>query len=262
MPTALIVEDEPEANHLLSMLIQLRGYRTDSAFTGNEALEKVREQPPDIVFLDLMLPDINGYEVCEGIKGRKTTSLIPVVMVTARIAAENRLQSFRAGANDYIPKPYTPDQIYQAMDQADAWRRTLENPASEGRIALNASCDGDALRSVALLRSLLVASGWMSSTDIANTTAALVEIAADADAWGFARSLVQVATLDYRIQPNLLSITLRDLAGWLNGELAQPESRWPKFVPTVRWDSIETDSAAKTLTFTKRLEGSEKTDSA
>ena len=71
MPTALIVEDEPEANHLLAMLVQLRGYRTDSAYTGGEALEKVRQQPPDIVFLDLMLPDINGYEVCKSIKASR-----------------------------------------------------------------------------------------------------------------------------------------------------------------------------------------------
>ena len=79
MPSALIVEDEPEANHLLAMLVQLRGYRTDSAYTGGEALEKVREQPPDIVFLDLMLPDMNGYEVCRALKTKKATSLIPIV---------------------------------------------------------------------------------------------------------------------------------------------------------------------------------------
>src|SRR6516225_731065 len=83
MPTALIVEDEPEANRLLSMLVQLRGYRTESAFTGGEALSKVDQRPPDIVFLDLMLPDINGYEVCTCLKTQRATSLIPVVMVTA-----------------------------------------------------------------------------------------------------------------------------------------------------------------------------------
>src|SRR4051812_38895893 len=136
MPTALIVEDEPEANHLLAMLVQLRGYRTDSAYTGGEALEKVGQDPPDIVFLDLMLPDINGYEVCKTIKGRRKTSLIPVVMVTARVAAENRLQSFCVGADDYIPKPYTPEQIYQAMADADALRRDIEAGDTEGEIAL------------------------------------------------------------------------------------------------------------------------------
>ena len=68
MPTALIVEDEPEANKLLAMLLQLRGYRTESAFSGAEALEKIRDHAPDVVFLDLMLPDMDGYEVCRSLK--------------------------------------------------------------------------------------------------------------------------------------------------------------------------------------------------
>ena len=81
---------------------------------------------PDIVFLDLMLPDINGFDVCEALKSSRPTSAIPVVMVTARMADENRLQGFRAGATDYVPKPYTPDQIFGAMAQADAWREATE----------------------------------------------------------------------------------------------------------------------------------------
>src|SRR3954453_5250550 len=107
MPTALIVEDEPEANLLLAMLVQLRGYQTESAFTGGEALEKARRRCPDVVFLDLMLPDINGYDVCRPLRAERTTGAIPVVMVTARLAAENRVQGFRVGATEYIPKPYT-----------------------------------------------------------------------------------------------------------------------------------------------------------
>src|SRR4051812_44004676 len=103
MPSALIVEDEPEANKLLSMLVQLRGYETESAFTGGEALELADRQRPDIVFLDLMLPDANGYDVLRALKGNRKTNPIPVVMVTARIAAENREMSYRVGASDYVP---------------------------------------------------------------------------------------------------------------------------------------------------------------
>src|SRR4051794_8607026 len=123
MPTALIVEDEPVANKLLAMLVQLRGYRTQSAFDGREALAKVDRDPPDVVFLDLMLPDVSGYDVCATIKNRKSTALIPVLMVTARIADENRLRSHALGAEAYIPKPYTPDQIYEALDEVNAWRK-------------------------------------------------------------------------------------------------------------------------------------------
>src|SRR5881275_1507726 len=102
MPIALIVEDEPEANQLLSMLVQLRGYQTESAFTGEQALGMIEAARPDLIFLDLMLPDINGFDICRAIKGKRSTCSIPVVMVTARLAAENRAQGFRVGATDYV----------------------------------------------------------------------------------------------------------------------------------------------------------------
>ena len=76
MPTALIVEDEPEANKLLGMLVRLRGFQIRSAFTGKEALRQVEAALPDVVFLDLMLPDLNGYEICRVLKSAKETSLL------------------------------------------------------------------------------------------------------------------------------------------------------------------------------------------
>src|SRR4051794_40082665 len=98
MPNALIVEDEPEANRLLAMLVQLRGYTTRSVFTGGEALEAVENGDPfDVVFLDLMLPDTNGFEVCRQIKARPESCAVPVVMVTARLIEENRAKSEEVG---------------------------------------------------------------------------------------------------------------------------------------------------------------------
>jgi DNA-binding response OmpR family regulator len=128
MPIALIVEDEPEANKLLAMLLQLRGYRTESAFQGAEALEKIRDHAPDVVFLDLMLPDMDGYDVCRSLKSLGQDDPIPVVIVTARLTAENRIESFAVGADDYIPKPYTPDQIFEAIEQSAAWKDQVGLP--------------------------------------------------------------------------------------------------------------------------------------
>ena len=123
MPIALIVEDEPEANRLLARIVQLRGYQTRSAFTGSEALAALDEaEPPDVVFLDLMLPDTDGYDVCRRIKSRPETSTIPVVMVTARLADESRALSIQVGADGFIPKPYTPNQIFDALNTARAIR--------------------------------------------------------------------------------------------------------------------------------------------
>ena len=126
MPTALVVEDEPEANRLLSMLIQLRGYRTESAFTAGQALEMAQEQPPDIVFLDLMLPDASGFEVCRRLKSQLETSDVPVVIVTARLEGEARARSAQAGACEYVPKPYTPEQIFEALESVSSRRRNSD----------------------------------------------------------------------------------------------------------------------------------------
>ena len=131
MPTALIVEDEPEANRLLSMLIQLRGFRTESAFTGGQALEMARGEPPDIVFLDLMLPDQSGYEVCRELKSRRETSDVPVVIVTARLEGEARARSAQAGASEYVSKPYTPDQIFSTL--ADLGKSRAQGPENGSR---------------------------------------------------------------------------------------------------------------------------------
>lgn len=118
MPTALIVEDEPEANRLLAMIVQLKGYVTRSAFNGREAMTAIEDETFDVVFLDLMLPDTNGYEICRKIKDRPESSATPVVIVTARLADENRAKSAEVGADGFIPKPYTPGQIFEALAAA------------------------------------------------------------------------------------------------------------------------------------------------
>lgn len=253
MPTALIVEDEPEANHLLSMLIQLRGYRTDSAYTGGEALEKVRDVSPDIVFLDLMLPDINGYEVCRTLKTKKTTSLIPVVMVTARVAAENRLQSFRVGADDYIPKPYTPDQIFQAMDVADAWRRDVERDETHGEIRIGARDDGESLRQIAQLRSLLVARTPLDLDSVGRIGVTLSEIAADAGSWGRNRELDLVALIDYQLLTDRLALTLNEESGWLKQGLVLRENRWSRWLNEARFDEIIIEDSGNRVKFVKKF---------
>jgi CheY-like chemotaxis protein len=216
MPTALIVEDEPEANRLLALLVQLRGYGTDSAFTGGEALEKVRRRPPDVVFLDLMLPDIDGYEVCKRLKAARSTSLIPVIVVTARVAEQNRLESFQAGADDYVPKPYTPDQIFQAIEEAGAWRQGLDCREPEGDIELGAASD-EVLRRLARLRSLMIARTSLGAETVRAAGEALEELRARAVGRAHALGVDVVAEFSYRLLDDRVVFTLRDRSGWLEG---------------------------------------------
>jgi CheY-like chemotaxis protein len=256
MPTALIVEDEPEANKLLALLVQLRGYAAVSAFTGGEALEAInRGLPPDIVFLDLMLPDINGYEVCRRLRSRKATSLVPVVMVTARIAAENRQQSFGVGADDYIAKPYTPDQIFQALQDADAWREKLGRNGfdDEGSIVFGPRSD-DALRRVARLRNLLVARTSLDVEGVDRIGAALQALRASAERWGRQLGVDPVAVLEYRILPDRLVFTIDDRSEWVTRTRDNPAESWPAAVSEAPFTAVESRAGGPGLTLSWRCD--------
>ncbi len=255
MPNALIVEDEPEANKLLSMLVQLRGYRTDSAFTGGEALAKVDRHRPDIVFLDLMLPDIDGYQVCHALKTRKDTTLIPVVMVTARVALENRIQSFCLGADHYVAKPYTPDQIFDAMAEARDWRQQVESNASAGDFPFESHDEGESLRRLAQLRSQLLACTPLDVDTVCRVSDSLRQLWQEADMWGQKHGRRDVAALSFDIEPDRVVITLRDHSGWFRDDLRSPAERWPEQIARGRFNEVNTDRAAGTIAFVLRFPG-------
>jgi CheY-like chemotaxis protein len=254
MLTALIVEDEPEANKLLCLLLQVEGYRTESAFTGAEAIEKVREISPDVVFLDLMLPDTDGYEVCRQLKAPGSGLAVPVIIVTARLAAENRIESFAAGADDYVPKPYTPDEIYSALDQAIAWKDKIDAPALDGRVVLDRRDDGETLRSLSQFRSLLAARTSLLPHEIDLVSNVIRSIWASAHEWSRRRQLDRVAALAYSLTPARLTLTIHDEGGWLS-QAAEIRSELSKTLDAKIFDEMLVDERANSLTMLKRLIG-------
>ncbi len=248
MPTALIVEDEPEANQLLAMLLQLRGYRTESAFRGAEALEKIRQDAPDVIFLDLMLPDMDGYQVCRSLKTPGGVSVVPVVIVTARLTTENRIESFEAGADDYIPKPYTPDQIFEALEQSSAWKGLLDVPEFVGEVPLDARDDGEALRRLAHLRRLLQIRCLLEPAGIDHISSAIKELWSSVAAWSRQRRQERVASLGYSLTPEAVTLTVRDESGWL----AATPTAATDALAVGHFDEVIRDEAGRTLTLVKR----------
>ena len=215
MPTALIVEDEPDANTLLSMLVRLRGYRSESALGGAEGLRLVERCRPDVVLLDLMLPDLDGFEVCRSIKAGRETTLIPVIVVSAARAPENEPLSYSAGANDFVRKPYTPDQIFRALENAEAWRRDVCRPPTEGTIPLDTRDPLGPLRELSRLRSILRAWTPLDEEVIAGIGSALLEFWTAAEAWGRDHDARRVAEIRFRLESDRLTLCLEDRAGWL-----------------------------------------------
>lgn len=104
----LVVDDEERIRKLLRMYLEREGYTIDEAENGEEALEKSLANNYDIILLDLMLPGMDGLEVCTEIRKRKAT---PIIMLTARGEEANRVEGFEAGTDDYVVKPFSPREL-------------------------------------------------------------------------------------------------------------------------------------------------------
>ncbi len=103
--TVLVVDDEPAVASYMSRLLLHEGYSVDIALDGQTALTRVAERPPDLILLDIVMPDLSGLEVCRRLKNEPATRLTPIVIVTGLDAREQRLEGISAGADDFLTKP-------------------------------------------------------------------------------------------------------------------------------------------------------------
>jgi DNA-binding response OmpR family regulator len=112
MPTRiLIVEDDPDIAQLVARYLDKAGFTTEIATSGRDALQVVGVRPPDLLVLDLMLPQIDGLEVCRVLRAGATTSALPIIMLTARAEESERIVGLELGADDYLAKPFSPGEL-------------------------------------------------------------------------------------------------------------------------------------------------------
>ena len=140
----LIVDDEEKNRKVLGVMLAHHGYDFDTAASGAEALVKVAAYAPDLIFLDIMMPEMDGYAVCRELKKDAATSEIPVVMVTALADRESRLKGLDAGASDFLIKPFDKNELMlrtknlvQVKDFSDFLRQ--HNERLEEEVALRSA---------------------------------------------------------------------------------------------------------------------------
>jgi len=109
--TILIIDDEQDVVDLVAFNLQRAGYKTVSARDGNTALQRARENQPDLIVLDLMLPGMDGTEVCKRLKAEPKTASIPIIMLTAKAEEVDRVVGLELGADDYVTKPFSPREL-------------------------------------------------------------------------------------------------------------------------------------------------------
>ncbi len=107
----LVVDDDTDTLKLVSLMLQRQGYDVALASTGTMALQKAVSERPDLIILDIMMPDMNGYDVCRRLRGSSTTRDIPIIMFTAKTLIDDKVAGFEAGADDYLTKPTHPAEL-------------------------------------------------------------------------------------------------------------------------------------------------------
>lgn len=123
----LIVEDEKDVMELIHYNLAKEGYHCETAYNGQEALKKAQATRPDLVLLDLMLPEVDGLEVCKRLKSSPQTEPIPIIMVTAKSDETDIVMGLELGAEDYITKPFSP-KVLVARVKAVLRRKTKDIP--------------------------------------------------------------------------------------------------------------------------------------
>src|SRR6185503_11174251 len=107
----LVVDDTPANVKLLADLLGFKGYQVSTAATGEEGLARLAEQRPDLVLLDIMMPGMNGYEVCRAIRADPVNAVLPVVMITSLDPTQERIKGLEAGADDFLTKPINQPEL-------------------------------------------------------------------------------------------------------------------------------------------------------
>lgn len=125
----LIVEDEQDIRQLVTHYLEKEGFRPVAAMNGLEALKKVKEDKPDLVVLDLMLPEMDGLEVCKRLRSVPETAMLPILMLTAKAEESDTIVGLELGADDYVTKPFSPKAL---VARVKALLRRVERTPDDG----------------------------------------------------------------------------------------------------------------------------------
>ncbi len=210
MARALIVEDHPDQATMVAQFLRLRDYEPIVAETGEEGLELARRHSPDIVLLDLMLPDISGFEVCRRLRTDRVTMLTPVVMLTALGDADNRRHGFRVGANAYVTKPWSPEDLFGAVAAARAWRAEMERGQLNGEIHVELNSEFTLLQDLNDFLMNLCQTTPFSHEQVMQLRQAVLEMSQNAIEWGNKHQSDRLVNITYRVYEDRIEIIIRD----------------------------------------------------
>ena len=173
----LVVEDDESLAELEVIILRGAGFEPTVMHSGGGAAAAwVHAHHPQLVLLDLMLPDVSGYDVCQQLKLDRDTNLTPIILVTARSLREDMLHGLEVGANFYLTKPFTGDQLMHAIDHVLAWRKELERSGAGGELHFQLKSDTQFLEELNRLAASLFLFSGLNEDEVFQLTTAVREM--------------------------------------------------------------------------------------
>jgi len=141
-PRVLVVEDDRDIADLVARYLQKAGFEVETLVSGREALAALTRRPPDLLVLDLMLPHVSGLEICRAARAHQATAALPIIMLTARAEEPDRISGLELGADDYLGKPFSPNELVARvralLRRANRHHTAAPAPLTYGPIAIDA----------------------------------------------------------------------------------------------------------------------------
>jgi CheY-like chemotaxis protein/anti-sigma regulatory factor (Ser/Thr protein kinase) len=224
---ALIVDDELELGQLLAEHLRRWGFEPTIHTEGKGAVDWARHEKPDVILLDLMLPDIDGYSICETLKLEPDTNRIPIIMITALSGHDDLVRGLQVGADCYLTKPFNAEQLHKAINDAFVWQDDLQKHGTEGAVRFHLQSDTQYLEELNHLLSSLFLFSRLEPTQVRQLTTAVRELGTNAIEWGHQKQSDRIVTVDYRIDPEKITIDIKDTGPGFNPQnmphAAKPE---------------------------------------
>ena len=206
----LVVEDDKDVCALLTHLLAESGFAAEAVHDGREAVRRTREQRPDAVVLDVMMPGMSGFDVCQELKFHRDTNLVPVVMLTALDDAASRQRGLWVGANAYLTKPFEFPQLVRVLRQVLEHRRELESRKVHTRVVLNMQSDSELREQLNDLLSELFLSTPLTEDQVHRIRYAVLEMTENAIEWGNRRRRELTVRIAYEVSDEMLKIVITD----------------------------------------------------
>ena len=206
----LVVEDDEDLCALLCRILSSEGFAADGVHDGEAAVRRVKSDPPDAVVLDVMLPGMNGFDVCQELKFHRDTTLVPILMLTALGDRESRERGLWVGANAYVTKPYEPDDLVRKIRHLLDHRRELAEHRVHTRVELCMESDSLLREQLNDLLSELLLHTPLSEEEVHRIRYAVLEMTENAIEWGNRRQKGLTVRVAYELTDAFVKVVITD----------------------------------------------------